>query len=315
MTQRFRSSAVFVLLGATGFLTMVGAVVFSVVQLKYLTAAETPAIVPVVGDQRAEADDFRPPALAPVPELQPLPAAKPVAVPRSGIQAGSLRRVPDFSEMEAKAEAALNTPITVSFKEIDLKSALAQLSELSGVPVHPAPLDKSWDYDTTKPFTLDFKEEPLSTVLRSVYRFATGLNSGSLGAGFNVTAAATENGIEVGISGYGMPEKRETRIYLVKTLLSDPEEAEEIIKLLHDRSGGYWRVTTENGRGGVRAFGAVMTPEDDDDVYLMGQASGSIAHLKSMGALVVDANPQAHFEIFKMLRLLSEAQQVAAQQD
>ena len=315
MKQRSRNSAALVLFGTAGFLVTVGAVVFSLVELKFLAANESPKIVPVVRELNAAADPFRPEALDPVPELQPLPGAKLVPVPRPGIQPGSLRRVPEFSEMEAKAEAALNTKVTISFEETQLESALQKLSELAGVPVHPAPLDEHWDYDITKPFTLDFKEEPLGAVLRSVYRVATGLNSGSLGAGFNVTAAATENGIEVGISGFGMPEKRETRIYLVKDLLSDPEESVDIIKLLHDRSGGYWRVTTENGRGGVRAFGAVMTPDDDDDVYQMGQAAGSIVHLKSMGALVVDANPQAHFEIVKILRLLSEAQQVAAQQN
>ena len=314
MVQRTQHSTALTILGVAGFLIAVGATGFSVVTGQSLSAAAEPLAAPVAEKEPLDLD-LQPKPLKPVPAPQPVATCHPMVALNGGHPASSFRRVPAFTEMEAKAEAALNSPITASFANTDLKSALAQLSELAGVPVHPAPLEEAWDYDITKPFTLDFKDEPLGTVLSSVYRFATGLNSSSLEVGFNVTAAATEDGIEVGISGFGMPEKRETRIYLVTTLLSDPEEAEKIIKLLHDRAGGYWRVKTENGRGGVQVFGTVITAEDDDDVYQMGQVAGSIVHLKSMGALVVDANPQAHFEIVKMLRLLSEAQEVAAQQN
>ena len=56
-------------------------------------------------------------------------------------------------------------------------------------------------------------------------------------------------------------------------------------------------------------------PITSDDVGFMALFAGSIVNLKSLGALVVNANPQAHFEIVRTLRLLDEVSQVAAQQN
>ena len=318
MKQRSRNSAALVLFGTAGFLVMVGAVVFSLVELKYLAANESPKIVPVARELPAAADPFQPQPLDPVPELQPLPGAKLVAVPRPGIQPGSFRRVPEFTEMEAKAEAALNAPITVSFKDTDLKSALEKLSELTGVPIRTAAqsgLDEALGYDNARQLTLDFKNQPLRSVLATVYKTAFELTPESLGPGIRVTAAPTENGIEVGAAGYGIADERETRIYLVGHLLSDPEDTQQILNLLYDKTGGYWTVSAEGNFRGVRGGGMTMTVADDDDVLFMAQFAGSIVHLKSLGALVVNSNPQAHFEIVRTLRLLDEVSQVAAQQN
>lgn len=55
MPQRNRSSAAFVLIGAAGFLTLVGAVVFSVVRSQDLSAAEGRKVANAFRDQPAAA--------------------------------------------------------------------------------------------------------------------------------------------------------------------------------------------------------------------------------------------------------------------
>jgi hypothetical protein len=220
--------------------------------------------------------------------------------------------------MEAKAEAALNSLITVSLKETDLKSALEKLSELAGVAIRPseqAGLGEALGYDNAKLLTLEFSDQPLRSVLASVYKTAFELTHESLGPGIKVTAAPTANGIEIGAAGYGVSDERETRVYLVGHLLRDPDDTRQILNLLYDKAGGYWTISAEGSFRGVRGGGMTMTVADDDDVLFMAQFAGSIVHLKSLGALVVNANPQAHFEIVQTLRLLDEVSQVAAQQN
>ena len=317
MKQRSRNSSANVVLGAAGFLVTVGAVVFSVVQLKYLAAAEGSAPVPIAREQLPIEDRLQPPAFDPVPEQQPIPAANPIAVSRRGAQARSLRRVPEFSEMEAKAEAALNMPVSLGFQDQDLEAVLERLSKLAGVSIRPAQQAgflEALAYDNAQPLTLDFKDRPLREVLSTVYKAAFELNADSLGPGVKVVAAPTTNGIEIGASGYGASDERQIRIYLVDHLFKDTEDTQRILDLVKDQAGGYWKVSASNGRGGLRVAGSVMTVADDDDVLVMSQMAGSIVHLKSLGGLVVDANPQAHSEIVRTLRLLEEAYQVSVSQ-
>lgn len=315
MLQRSRNSAAVLLIGTVGCLVTVGAVVFGVVQLRYLAAAEAPAAEPVDREQPVGGDvDFPPLPAVPVPTLQPLPATRPVAAARPSVVAGSLRRVPAFTEMETNAAAALETPVTISFEETDLKSALEKLSELAGVSIRPAVqagFEEALGYDNANPLTLDFKDLPLKSVLRTVFKMAFELNADSLGHGVKVVAAATDGGIEIGVAGYGSPDNRDTRFYLVGHLLNDRDDAAQIINLLQNHVGGYWNVPTDDGRGGILIGRMVMTGADDDDVYAMTHLAGTITHLKSMGALVVDANPQAHFEITRMLRMLDEVHQIS----
>jgi len=318
MTQRTRTSTAFALIAAAGFVMLVGTLAFGVVKLRHLAAAET--TVAVVREQATAADPAQPqPAqpqsVRPVPQQQPLSAARSAAAPLLETAHASLRRVPEFSEMEAKAEAALNTPITVRFEESDLKSVLEKLSELAGVSVRTAAqegMKEALQNNNAEPVTLDIKGQPLKAVIADVYKAAFDLSYDSLGPGIRLTAAPTENGIEVGVAGHGVVDERETRVYVVGHLLRDPEDTRRIINLLYDKAGGYWIVSADGSVRGVRAGGMTMTVADDNDVYFMAQFAGSIVHLESLGALVVNANPQAHFEIVRTLRLLDEVSRVAA---
>ncbi len=317
MMQRTQLSTALTILGVAGFLTAVGATGFSVVTARNLSAAAEPLAAPVAEKEPLDLD-LQPRPLKPAPAPQPVVPVLPIAAPHAAQQAVSFRGVPAFTEIEAKAEAALNSPITVSFKDTDLTSALEKLSELAGVSVRQAAqkgLNEILQENDAKPLTLEFSNQPLRTVLAGVYKVALELKSDdSLGPGIRITAAPTENGIEVGVASHGPADERETRVYLVGHLLREPEDTRQILNLLYDKAGGYWTVSAEGNLQGVRA-GRMTMPITSDDVGFMALFAGSIVHLKSLGALVVNANPQAHFEIVRTLRLLDEVSQVAAQQN
>ncbi len=318
MLQRSRNSAAFLLIGTVGCLATVGAVVFGVMQLRYLAAAEAPAIEPFERDQPiGDAVDVPPLPPAPVPTLKPLPVTRPVAAARPNVAAESLRRVPAFTEMEAKAEAALDTPVTIRFEDVDFRTAFERLSELAGVPIEPSPgllhRDDELTYDASKEFSAEFREQTLRDVVANVFKAGYGVSPEEfLEAGFSIGVAPTAKGIEFGFRGIGPEAGRDTRVYIVGHLFQDSDDAQKILNLVYSQCGGYWRVPTADGRGGVWIAGHVMTLADDNDVLMMAQAAGSIVHLKSLGTLVVNANPQAHFEVTRTLRLLNEVHQVSA---
>lgn len=179
MMQRTQLSTALTILGVAGFLTAVGATGFSVVTARNLSAAAEPLAAPVAEKEPLDLD-LQPRPLKPAPAPQPVVPVLPIAAPHAAQQAVSFRRVPAFTEIEAKAEAALNSPITVSFKDTDLTSALEKLSELAGVSVRQAAqkgLNEILQENDAKPLTLEFSNQPLRTVLAGVYKVALELKS------------------------------------------------------------------------------------------------------------------------------------------
>ncbi|MBI1312425.1 hypothetical protein GC176_14130 [bacterium] len=312
MTQRTRNSAALALLGAAGVLAAVGAACFNGARPAGLSAAEGAGVGSGAFDSPAapEAKLQEPPPLV----LKPQPAPPIGVAPLPVASTSAIQRVPAFTEMEAKAEAVLDLPVTVRFEDVDLKTAFDKLAELAGVPVGlGAGLGQFGDefgYESASRFSAEFKGKPLSLVIQKVFMAAFEIESLSPPDSlFSFTFAPTASGIEFGICGYGPAATRDTRIYLVGHLLHDSDDCQRIIELLCSQSGGYWNVSTSDGRGGVRVNGTVMTTADDNDVLVMAQMAGSIVYLKSMRVLVVTANPQAQYKVVTGLRLLNDAYQ------
>ncbi len=316
MKQRSRILTAFGLLGLTGLLVTAGAVVFSVVRVHDLTAAEAQELVPAAREQPA-ADTSQLQPLQPLPSAEPARRVRPV-VP-AAVWAGGIRRVPDFSEMETKAEAALETRVTAALKDVGLKAALDSLSKSAGVPIQLSQglLEYSDEltFDETQGISAEFSDTPLRQVLRDVFLQALELDQTDWqelrDSGQSIQIVPTPGGVEVGLSVIGTSASHSTRVYLLGMLASDEDSRKQIIQLLYDGAHCYWKYPTADGKTAIRWNGAVFSTNDDDDVLQMARFAGSITWINSIGGLVVTTDEASHHEIVQTLRLLDEALQVA----
>lgn len=249
-------------------------------------------------------------------ELLPVaPAANavPVETTESRTQPAELpERIPPVTDSENVARAALQQPITITFKEVALMAAIETLAKETGTSIRLAShLESNDDVDFAQPVSGDFKDVPLKVVAEKLFGSIPGLTYE--GRSLLALYAVDDSEIEINISrelavnqGLGRHLKK-TFIYPISDICSEREDADELMDVLRNSCGQYWLEESPEGLQGVRMLGRIMTYNDDDDIYPILQNADSMRYLKSVEGLVVSASLDTHDDVLKMLRMVREA--------
>lgn len=218
---------------------------------------------------------------------------------------------PPPSAVERRYEAALETPITVTFDETPLPEALETLSELADVPIKFDRVRNPESGEILQPASAvlsgEFNDAPLQAILSRIP-----FNPDGFDVPATTTMYVAADGILLTIRELAPISGPHSirRIYPVGDLCASQSASDQLVNLLQFSTGMYWKLTTDDGVGGMIVGGAVYTG-DQEDIYEMMPYAGSISYLESVHGLIVQTDPATHAEILQMLRMLRQAKQAA----